>query len=227
MEQTKVKQEVLHKVFSYREDGMLLNSKTGGAAGAFDRRTNMYRVRVGSKTYPMSKLIYCWHTGEYPSTAIKHKDGNTKNCQIENLYVSERQSSFIGRGSSSGYKGIQKIEELDGEYVYKVNFYLLGAVHYGGYHKTMADAVHKLENMQHIIQLKKFRRENTSHHALTDLDDSLAKAKPGDIIEVQTDGFRLFKINIPHTMQDLQKLYGAAGAEGYDGDSNESEYDNW
>lgn len=78
------------ELFTYNSGNLFWNNskslkaKKGKKAGYTDPRTGYGHVRINYKMYPLHKLIYLYHHGEYPQI-VDHIDRDKRNNQIENL----------------------------------------------------------------------------------------------------------------------------------------------
>lgn len=62
------------------------------------------------------KLVWLYHTGKYPQTALLHKDGNRLNCKIKNLEITNVIS--IAQ-SSSGVPGVHQLTTGTNAYMWQ------------------------------------------------------------------------------------------------------------
>jgi len=77
--------------------------------------TGKHPVRVFNmqgNRYQEPKLVWLYHKGQYPQTAIMHKDSNRLNCNIKNLSLTNAASVHIA-STSSGVPGIVQIKSPD------------------------------------------------------------------------------------------------------------------
>ena len=193
--------------YIYLEYGALVDSRTNVDNAKFDTKRQTVRMKAGSNTYNLDKLIWCFHNGVYPDRKVVHKDGNPKNCAIENLSVPNDGYITKTRAPKSGYSGLQEIYELDGTYSYKIMLYHSGKVHYGGVfpESQKAEAIQKLEELRFYLDQLKFKRENKEPYALGDLSEEVRKAKPGTTIYVQGDDYQLRTLHVPRTLHDIRR----------------------
>jgi len=198
-------QAMLRENFQYMPYGAFVSKKTGNEVGAYDRVRKCMRLRIGTTTYPLAKLIYCYHHGIYPNK-IQHIDGDTKNNTISNLSVVPGAPRTGGRAPASGIKGLQQLQEADGSITYKVAVYFKGKMHYGGtYAETEKDkAIQRMEEMRYRLQVLHFRKVNKQPWALKDLDDTLLSARPGEVIYVQGDDYNLYALNVPRNQIQIR-----------------------
>ena len=91
--------------------------KKGQIAGyIYDSRRGLktpclrYRIGFCRKYYLRSRLVWAWHTGQWPVKQIDHIDNNTLNDKIENLRdVSNGENSINRRAYGEiNFKNIQK-----------------------------------------------------------------------------------------------------------------------
>ena len=191
--------------FDYCASGNLIDIKTGKTVGAWDKRLQRVRVRVGTATYPLDKLIWCYHNGEFPSGRVSHVNGDAKDCMIENPEVKDHVPGAVpGRVPKSGIKGVQLFEELDGSETFKVLVYHGGAVHYGGYFKDKAMAIQKVEEMRYRLDCLEFKRKNKLEHALWDFDNETRRAQPGDTLLIQNDSMGVTELQVPRSIDQIR-----------------------
>lgn len=63
-------------------------------------------VYINAKSYLVHKLIYLWHTGEWPKI-VDHIDNDKRNNKIENLRAATASQNMMNRKGWSGrYKGV-------------------------------------------------------------------------------------------------------------------------
>jgi HNH endonuclease/AP2 domain len=115
---TEITQEDVKRLFDYREDGHLVwRSKSangshihiGSVAGGMD--TNGHRqVRIGGKWHRAHRVIWLYHTGEWPHMDIDHINGCRHDNRIENLRLSTKSQNSANAtrysSNTSGYKGV-------------------------------------------------------------------------------------------------------------------------
>ncbi len=110
----KLTPEILLTLFEYKEGDLYWkscpsNNVVSGTLVGTDTGRGYRSVSVFSKIYKVHRLIFFIHYGYFPSY-IDHKDGNTKNNQIENLrectYPENNQNAKIRKDNISGVKGV-------------------------------------------------------------------------------------------------------------------------
>lgn len=110
-------QDMLHKLFRYREDGQLIwiKKKTGAKfnkpAGAMHR--NGYKViTIDGKQYPAHRLIWAYHHGYLPECEIDHINREKDDNRIENLRMVSTSCNQRNTGNwstcTTGVKGVVK-----------------------------------------------------------------------------------------------------------------------
>lgn len=77
-----ITQEELLSLFTY-SDGMLYR-KDGRAVSGKPYPNGYYYMYIGSRRHLLHRVIYAWHTGEWPPL-VDHKDTDTNNNRIDNL----------------------------------------------------------------------------------------------------------------------------------------------
>ena len=116
-------QAQVKEMFEYREDGKLIRKsacmgngnyvgRVVGNYGAKNLGTRSCRyisTKIHGKHYSVHKLIYLWHTGEWP-TQIDHINRNTFDNRIENLRLADSTQNSMNRklfsNNTSGAKGV-------------------------------------------------------------------------------------------------------------------------
>lgn len=111
-------QELVKSLFDYHEDGYLIwkvkprqNVNIGDRAGhlCLDRGEYRYSVMVYGKSYRVSRMIFFYHTGEWPAT-VDHENGITTDDRIKNLRAATRRQNSANRRSAknsfSKYLGV-------------------------------------------------------------------------------------------------------------------------
>ena len=107
-------QELVRKIFEYREDGRLIhkmarpNAKVGGEAGTVGNR-GYRQTKVLGKLYLSHRIIFLYHHGYLPKR-LDHINGVRTDNRIENLReCTNAQNQANSKGSAaSGYKGVYK-----------------------------------------------------------------------------------------------------------------------
>lgn len=111
----------LTRIFEYRSDGTLVwrhrddmpiqwrNRYVGRTAGT---RTHQKYIQVSicNRVYKAHRVIWAWHTGEWPTDEIDHINGDPSDNRIENLRPASRTENAINRGvqsnNTSGATGV-------------------------------------------------------------------------------------------------------------------------
>lgn len=104
----------LRFLFDY-QDGQLIwrdysnsNAPAGSVAGCRKASGYIY-VGIKGNTYLLHRLIYAWHTGEWPEL-VDHKDRDNTNNHIENLRPlsqTENRINSAATWSKTGFKGVK------------------------------------------------------------------------------------------------------------------------
>ena len=85
-------------------------SKHGGRAGTLT--SERPRVMYHSHVYLVHRLIWCWMTGDWPSSRIDHKDRDPSNNCWDNLRLAtasqNRANAKCRHDSVSGLKGVTR-----------------------------------------------------------------------------------------------------------------------
>lgn len=113
-----ITQEVVKQLFDYHEDGYLIwkvkprqNVKIGDRAGfcANYERGKRWKVKIYTKSYFCSRIIFFWHNGYFPPM-VDHKDRNKLNDKIENLRAASNSDNARNtnsrKNSGSKYLGV-------------------------------------------------------------------------------------------------------------------------
>lgn len=111
-------QELVRTLFDYHEDGYLVwkiragqSVKIGDRVGymCISRGEERYAMMYRGKGYRVSRLIFFWHTGEWPAT-VDHENGITTDDRIKNLRAATRLQNSTNRRSAknsfSKYLGV-------------------------------------------------------------------------------------------------------------------------
>lgn len=81
-----------------------------------------YRIKLKQVTYKTSRLAFLYMTGEFPTSIVDHKDGNTLNDKWENLRIasySENSCNTVrSSANSSGIKGLSFVTINKHKYIY-------------------------------------------------------------------------------------------------------------
>lgn len=102
-------------VWKERQGDQSFNTlRAGKPAGNIHRpiksKTDYMRIRVMSVLYPMHRVAWAAHYGEWPTGSIDHIDGNGLNNRIENLRdVTSRENSINCRMSSNNTTGVNGV----------------------------------------------------------------------------------------------------------------------
>lgn len=96
-----ITQREARELFDYR-DGVLFwrHAASGRRADlvASSQLAKHWRIKIGSLRYQAAYLVWNWHHGPARSL-LRFKDGNTRNCRIENL---EQSDIFIDHRLTNG-----------------------------------------------------------------------------------------------------------------------------
>jgi len=87
----RISQDILRALFDYDPEGFLVwkvsesnRVRVGQRAGCLDISSGYWRVGIKGRCFRYHRVIYAWHTGEWPPL-IDHRDNDTQNNKIENL----------------------------------------------------------------------------------------------------------------------------------------------
>lgn len=87
----------------------LARVKPGQKAGWLWNGHRWY-VKVSGVTYPVTHVIWCWMTGEWPDRLVDHEDTNGLNNRWKNLRLATRAQNnsnvALRADNTSGYKGV-------------------------------------------------------------------------------------------------------------------------
>lgn len=199
--------EFLQSRFDYLPGiGRLAIKGQARPVGAMHRSSGGRRIQFGTKAYQEDRLIYCYHHGVYPTSPVSHLDGDKLNCMIDNLVWTpgEHRQYSGGRRGSSGVKGIQFIEELDGTYTARVNVFAVGKPRFGGLF-PMHDldlAILRRDELRFEVQKQAFLTANISDTAKEELEYCLGDdySSPGERVSVLGDNNSIAIINKPLTL---------------------------
>lgn len=109
-----ITQDQAKHLFDYCPTGVLLWKnpthkavKPGSQAGV-KKPSNYATVSINAKNYMVHKLIYLWHTGDWPKV-VDHIDNDKTNNKIENLRAATHSQNMMNRKGWSGKsKGVYK-----------------------------------------------------------------------------------------------------------------------
>ena len=116
--QETITQELLHELFTLREDGELVwkvsnarRVKIGDIAGSIQRSTGYRRITVNGKRYRAHRLIWFMVHGKFPVDMLDHINGNTLDNRISNLREATQQQNMQNQtkarsDNKSGFMGI-------------------------------------------------------------------------------------------------------------------------
>lgn len=109
-----VTQELLHKLFEYRDGELYWKvsrgrlAKVGDKAGWISKKGYL-NTKINGKCYLNHRLIFLMHYGYLPEM-LDHKDTNTLNNRIENLREATRSQNNrnvkLRKDNTSGIKGV-------------------------------------------------------------------------------------------------------------------------
>jgi hypothetical protein len=116
-------QEMLHLLFEYRSDGVLLErtKRRGGTKNIGDivgskRKDGYVKVSINKKCYLIHRLIYLYHHGVLPEY-IDHINYDHTDNRIENLraatWAENNQNRTHQSNSSTGIKGLYYREDIN------------------------------------------------------------------------------------------------------------------
>lgn len=143
-----ITQELLHKLFDYREDGNLIRKvrvanriKIGDVAGWL-HPSGYFRVSVEKRDYAVHRLIFLYHHGYLtPGMEIDHIDGNPSNNRIENLReVTRTQNALNSKISSTNTSGVKGVIWLKKAGKWAAYIYVLGKQKSIGRYNTLEEA---------------------------------------------------------------------------------------
>lgn len=106
-------QELVRSLFDYHEDGYLIwkinsaKAKVGNRAGGLDGKR--YYIRIKRRNYLASRLIFFYHTGEWPKN-VDHKNHITTDDRFSNLRAAtsaeNNRNTSSRKNSSSQFLGV-------------------------------------------------------------------------------------------------------------------------
>lgn len=111
----------LPRFFEYRCDGTLLwrrrddmptqwNNRYVGQTAGTRTRQGYVQVAICNRVYKMHRVVWAWHTGEWPIGEIDHINGDPGDNRIENLRLATRAENATNRGlqsnNTSGVTGV-------------------------------------------------------------------------------------------------------------------------
>jgi len=98
--------------FIYKSDGKLIHKEgrcAGKVAGSFDKSSGYFRVKVGSKSYLLHRVIYLMYHPDYVGD-LDHINRDKLDNRLENLRPCNRPqnvvNSHVRSDNTSGYKGV-------------------------------------------------------------------------------------------------------------------------
>lgn len=111
-------QERVKSEFRLGEDGLLYwktqsrNGRRDLTTPAGNNASGYRQVKIDGVLYSVHRVVWLYHTGEWPKNTIDHIDGNKHNNRIENLRdVSQRVNSQAHYskmlGKTSQYTGVK------------------------------------------------------------------------------------------------------------------------
>ena len=116
--QETITQELLHELFTLREDGELVwkvstarRVKIGDIAGTIHRSTGYRRITVNGKQYRAHRLIWFMVHGKFPVNMLDHINGNKLDNRISNLREATHQENMQNKtkadsDSKTGFLGV-------------------------------------------------------------------------------------------------------------------------
>ena len=142
-------QEELRDLLEYTEDGNLWWNYTGTGrnidlpAGTINRVTGYRAIKVKGTLYRAHRLVYYWHTGEWPDV-IDHINGDKLDNRIENLRAVSHLANLHGarkptKRSDDGLPGTCYSKRL-GRWIAQIT--VRGKLRYLGCYKT-TEAAHE------------------------------------------------------------------------------------
>ncbi|EMF5533968.1 HNH endonuclease [Salmonella enterica] len=128
-----ISKEELRRMFDYREDGNLIwkpregdehFNKIFAGTVAGSRQSTGHRVVElynGSIAIGAHRLIYAWHTGEWPEI-VDHKDKDSTNDRFENLRPATRSDNACNQKvRSDNHLGVKNIHrKTNGTYQVRI-----------------------------------------------------------------------------------------------------------
>ena len=106
-------QEILKKIFEYRNGNLIRKTKStgvkiGSIAGTL-HHSGYVQISIKGKKYSVHRLVFLYHHGYLPKE-VDHIDGNRANNNIENLRAASveenRHNSKLSKSNTSGIKGV-------------------------------------------------------------------------------------------------------------------------
>ena len=96
---TVVTKDKLEELFTYdRDQGKIFwkNDRSGKIKSGREAGCRVHSgivVRFNNKLHRLSRIIWCFETGVYPDTIVRHKDGDKYNCKFDNLFLHKKKTS--------------------------------------------------------------------------------------------------------------------------------------
>ena len=145
--QETITQELLHELFTLREDGELVRKvstarrvKIGDIAGTIHHATGYRRIRVNGKQYRAHRLIWFMVHGKFPVNMLDHINGNKLDNRISNLREATHQENMQNKtkarlDNKSGFLGVSLNKGR-----FRANIKLNGKLKYLGLFDTPKEA---------------------------------------------------------------------------------------
>jgi hypothetical protein len=141
--------EIVKELFLYdSESGGLRHSairqgaKHGEYAGQVDSR-GYIKMSIFGRSYRAHRVVWLYHYGEWPASALDHINGNRTDNRIENLRLSTASQNSMNTGvrqnATSGAKGIHWRKDLN---KWRATITASGRFIHLGYHDSKDEAAH-------------------------------------------------------------------------------------
>ena len=127
------------------------HNKVGKIVGAYNKGDNYFYVNFFSEKYPLHRVIWALHYGEWPKLFIDHIDRDRTNNSLTNLRLATKADNCRNRtskkGSSSQYVGVT-YKAKSGKWLAQININNK-RTHLGSF-KTELEAVNKYNEVANL-----------------------------------------------------------------------------